>query len=126
MPYDQTVAALNLDEYKYGFKDPEKYVFKAEKGLSRRVVEQISEMKQEPDWMRKFRLKALEIYERKPVPTWGADLSGLNMDEIYFYVRPADREGRSWDEVPEDIKRLESLESQLEVRVIRRAPSTRC
>ncbi len=105
MPYDQTVAALNLDEYQYGFKDPEKYVFKSEKGLSKRVVEQISAMKEEPDWMRKFRLKALEIYEKKPVPTWGADLSGLNMDEIYFYVRPSDREGRTWDEVPEDIKR---------------------
>ncbi|HWC06012.1 MAG TPA: Fe-S cluster assembly protein SufB [Gemmatimonadota bacterium] len=105
MPHDQTVAALNLDEYKYGFKDPEKYVFKAEKGLSKRVVEQISAMKEEPDWMRKFRLKALEIYERKPVPTWGADLSGLNMDEIYFYVKPSEGEGRSWDEVPEDIKR---------------------
>ncbi|MGH7572910.1 MAG: Fe-S cluster assembly protein SufB [Gemmatimonadota bacterium] len=105
MPYDQTVAALNLDEYKYGFKDPEKYVYKSEKGLSKRVVEQISSMKEEPDWMRKFRLKALEIYEKKPVPAWGADLSGLDMNEIYFYVRPAEREGRTWDEVPEDIKR---------------------
>jgi Fe-S cluster assembly protein SufB len=105
MPYDQTVAALDLDTYKYGFKDPEKYVFKAEKGLSRRVVEQISAMKEEPAWMLKFRLKALEIYEKKPVPTWGADLSGLNMDEIYFYVKPSEKEGRSWDDVPEDIKR---------------------
>ncbi len=105
MPYDQNVAALDLDTYKYGFKDPEKYVFKAEKGLSRHVVEQISAMKEEPEWMLKFRLKALEIYEKKPVPTWGADLSGLNMDEIYFYVKPSEKEGRSWDDVPEDIKR---------------------
>ena len=105
MPYDQNVAALDLDTYKYGFKDPETYVFRAEKGLSKRTVEQISGMKEEPEWMLKFRLKALEVYEKKPVPTWGADLSGLNMDEIYFYVKPSEKEGRTWDEVPEDIKR---------------------
>jgi Fe-S cluster assembly protein SufB len=105
MPKDQNVAALNLDDYKYGFKDPDSYVFKSEKGLSRQIVEQISEMKEEPDWMRKFRLKGLEIYESKPVPKWGADLSGLDMDEIYFYVKPSEGEGRTWDEVPEDIKR---------------------
>ncbi len=105
MPYDQNVAALDLDTYKYGFKDPDQYVFKAEKGLSKRVVEQISGMKEEPEWMLKYRLKALEIYEKKPIPTWGADLSDLDMDEIYFYVRPSDREGRSWDEVPDDIKK---------------------
>jgi Fe-S cluster assembly protein SufB len=105
MPQDQNVAALNLDDYKYGFKDPDSYVFKSEKGLSRQIVEQISEMKEEPDWMRKFRLKGLEIYESKPVPKWGADLSGLDMDDIYFYVKPSEGEGRTWDEVPEDIKR---------------------
>ncbi|HUP01547.1 MAG TPA: Fe-S cluster assembly protein SufB [Gemmatimonadota bacterium] len=105
MPYDQNVAALNLDDYKYGFKDPDKYVFRSEKGLSKRVVEQISAMKEEPEWMLKFRLQALKVYESKPVPKWGADLSALDMDQIYFYVKPSEKEGRSWDEVPEDIKR---------------------
>ena len=105
MPIDTNVTALNLDDYKYGFKDPDNYVFKSEKGLSKKVVEMISGMKEEPEWMLKFRLKALEIYEKKPVPTWGADLSGLNMDEIYFYVKPSEKEGRSWEDVPEDIKR---------------------
>jgi Fe-S cluster assembly protein SufB len=105
MPQDATVAALNLDDYKYGFRDPDRPVFKSERGLSRRVVEQISSMKEEPEWMLKRRLKALEIFESKPVPTWGADLSSLDLDRIYFYVRPAEKEGRSWDEVPEDIKR---------------------
>jgi Fe-S cluster assembly protein SufB len=105
MPIDTNVTALNLDDYKYGFKDPDNYVFKSEKGLSKKVVEMISSMKGEPEWMLKFRLKALEIYEKKPVPTWGADLSGLNMDEIYFYVKPSEKEGRSWEDVPEDIKR---------------------
>ena len=105
MPKDQNVAALNLDDYKYGFKDPDKYVFKSEKGLSKGVVEQISAMKEEPEWMLKFRLQALKVYESKPVPKWGADLSALDMDQIYFYVKPSEKEGRSWDEVPEDIKR---------------------
>lgn len=92
-------------EYKYGFSDPERPVYKSEKGLSREVVMQISEMKNEPDWMRDIRLKAYEIFESKPLPTWGGDLSELDFDDIYYYVRPTDRQGRSWDEVPEDIKR---------------------
>lgn len=94
------------NEYKYGFVDEVKPVWKAEKGLSRRVVEAISYHKDEPAWMLEFRLKALEIYQSKPVPTWGADLSGLNMDEIYFYAKPTEkRDARSWDEVPEEIRR---------------------
>ncbi|MCS7255934.1 MAG: Fe-S cluster assembly protein SufB, partial [Thermomicrobium sp.] len=70
---------------KYGFRDPEQYVFKARKGLDREVVEQISWIKNEPDWMREFRLKALEYFQRRPMPTWGADLSELNFDEIVYY-----------------------------------------
>jgi FeS assembly protein SufB len=92
-------------EYKYGFRDPDRAVFRTEKGLSRRVIEQISEAKGEPDWMREIRLKAYEIFLSKPMPTWGGDLSGLNFDEIVYYSRPTDRQGRSWEEVPEDIKR---------------------
>jgi len=92
-------------EYKYGFRDPDVAVFRTEKGLSRRVVEQISEMKGEPGWMREIRLKALDIFLSKPMPTWGGDLSELNFDDIYYYSRPTDRQGRSWDEVPENIKR---------------------
>lgn len=89
----------------YGFSDPEVYVFKTRKGLDEEIVAQISEAKGEPQWMRDYRLKALQIYRSKPVPTWGADLSGLIEDEIYFFVKPAEREARSWDEVPETIKR---------------------
>ncbi|AEB12627.1 Fe-S cluster assembly protein SufB [Marinithermus hydrothermalis] len=93
-------------EYKWGFADPEKYVFKAEKGLNRRVVEAISYHKNEPEWMLKYRLKALEIFQKKPMPTWGADLSQLDLDNIYYYVKPTDqRDARSWDDVPEEIKR---------------------
>lgn len=89
----------------YGFSDPDVYVFKTRKGLDEEIVAQISEAKGEPQWMRDYRLKALQIYRSKPVPTWGADLSSLIEDEIYFFVKPAEREARSWDEVPETIKR---------------------
>ncbi|GIX45989.1 MAG: Fe-S cluster assembly protein SufB [Candidatus Tectimicrobiota bacterium] len=98
------VAALK-DEYKFGFRDPEQVVYKARKGLSREVVEEISAIKGEPQWMRDFRLRALEIFFQKPLPRWGARLDELNFDDIYYYVKPAEREGRTWDEVPETIKR---------------------
>ncbi len=96
---------IELDHYKYGFREPEKYVFKSRRGLDREVVEQISYMKQEPDWMRAFRLHAYEHFLRRPMPTWGADLSGINFDEIYYYIKPTEKQGRSWDELPEEIKR---------------------
>ncbi|NMB90604.1 MAG: Fe-S cluster assembly protein SufB [Chloroflexi bacterium] len=93
-----------IGEYRYGFHDPDVSVFKTRKGLDREVVEQISHMKGEPQWMLEFRLKALEHYQQRPIPTWGADLSQLNLDEIYYYVRPAEAEGRSWEDVPDSIK----------------------
>jgi Fe-S cluster assembly protein SufB len=93
-----------LDNYKYGFHVPENYVFKAKRGLSRDVVAEISEMKGEPQWMRDFRLRALEMFLRKPMPTWGGDLSGINFDEIYYYIKPTQTQGKTWDEVPAEIK----------------------
>jgi Fe-S cluster assembly protein SufB len=93
------------DEYKYGFRDSDaNYAFKSGKGLSRDVVNQISEMKNEPDWMRQFRLKGLDAFEKKPTPIWGGDLSELNFDDIHYYMKATDRQGRSWDDVPADIK----------------------
>jgi Fe-S cluster assembly scaffold protein SufB len=94
-----------IGEYKYGFSQPEDYVFKSRKGLSRDVVQEISWMKGEPEWMTKFRLKALDHYEKRPMPTWGGDLSQLDMDEIYFYIKPSDKPTTSWDQVPDDIKK---------------------
>jgi len=94
----------NFGEYQYGFRDPENYVFKSPKGLSQETIHQISEMKGEPQWMLDFRLKALEHFLRRPIPTWGADLSDLNLDDIYYYVKPTEMQEHSWDEVPEDIK----------------------
>jgi Fe-S cluster assembly protein SufB len=93
-----------IGEYKYGFRDPSTYVFKTRRGLDHDVVEQISHMKQEPQWMLEFRLKALEHFKQRPMPTWGGDLSTLNLDDIYFYTKPTDKEGRSWDDVPDTIK----------------------
>lgn len=93
-----------MGEYQYGFKDPETYVFKSRKGLDEEVVRQISSMKGEPAWMLEFRLRALAHFRQRPIPTWGADLSGLDLDDIYYYVRPSEKTGASWDEVPDTIK----------------------
>ena len=106
MPENETLQDLGLDEYKYGFVDEEKHVFRTQPGLSEDVVRQVSAQKNEPEWMLAFRLKGLEIYNSKPMPTWGGDLSDLNrvLDEIYYYVRPQEKMEHSWDDVPEDIK----------------------
>jgi Fe-S cluster assembly protein SufB len=93
-----------LGEYQYGFSDPETFVFKSQKGLNEEVVRQISAMKGEPEWMLEFRLKALKHFQSRPIPTWGPDLSDLDLDDIYYYVKPTDQEGRTWDDVPETIK----------------------
>jgi Fe-S cluster assembly protein SufB len=97
-------ALEGLGEYRYGFSDPDVSVFKTRKGLDREVVEQISRMKDEPEWMLEFRLKALDHYLKRPMPNWGSDLSKLDLDNLYYYVRPSEGEGRSWDDVPETIK----------------------
>ncbi|MBI3052292.1 Fe-S cluster assembly protein SufB [Candidatus Woesearchaeota archaeon] len=96
---------LNLDyEDKYGFRDPEVYVKKLQKGLSAEVVREISETKGEPEWMLKFRLKALDIFYRKKMPQWGADLSAINFDDIIYYIKPSERKATNWEDVPEKIK----------------------
>ena len=105
MPADTDLEYLEgIDRNKYGFSDPDVSVFKTGKGLDRGVVEQISRIKGEPDWMLEFRLKALEHYQSRPMPVWGGDISKLDLDDIYYYVRPAEHESRSWDDVPDTIK----------------------
>ncbi len=91
-------------EYSYGFSDPETHSFKSQRGLDERVVNQISEFKEEPDWMREFRLKAFRHYMQRPDPGWGPDISGLDLDKIFYYVRPSEINQKSWDDVPETIK----------------------
>ncbi len=89
---------------KYGFHVEDKSVYKSEKGLNEGVVRNLSEMKQEPEWMLDFRLKSLKAFNDRPMPNWGADLSGIKFDNIHYYVRPGDKSYRDWDDVPDDIK----------------------
>ena len=98
-------ALDGLDRYRYGFSDPDVAVFKTRRGLDAEIVGQISGLKGEPEWMRDFRLKAFDHFLARPMPGWGGDLSRLNLDDIYYYVRPVEAEGKSWDDVPETIKR---------------------
>src|SRR6187431_411835 len=96
--------------YKYGWHDPEfKPINKVQKGLNREVVAQISEMKNEPQWMRDFRLRALELFEEKPMPAgfWGGNIQNYSLDfnDIYYYVKPMEGQGKTWEEVPDEIKR---------------------
>jgi Fe-S cluster assembly protein SufB len=103
MSSDATILE-GIGEYQYGFSDPETYVFKSRKGLDEEVVRQISQMKGEPQWMLDFRLKALDHFVKRPMPMWGGDLSRLNLDEIYYYVKPTEAESKSWEDVPDTIK----------------------
>jgi len=91
--------------YKYGFSTPEKSLVKSEKGLSEAVVRQISAAKNEPEWMLNYRLKALKTFSKMPMPEWGADLSGVDFDDIYYYAKPSNESATSWDDVPEDIRK---------------------
>lgn len=102
----QTISEIDreLDLRKYDFKDPERLTHRAEPGLSRGLIEEISEIKKEPDWMRRLRLRAYELFLARPLPTWGPDLSGLNFDEMTYYLRPGEEKATSWEEVPEEIK----------------------
>ncbi|GAA0349964.1 Fe-S cluster assembly protein SufB [Oceanobacillus sp. FSL W7-1293] len=93
-----------MEEYKYGFHDKDVSIFRTEKGLTPNIVKEISKMKEEPQWMLDYRLKALEHFYSRPMPQWGGDLTGLDFDEIVYYVKPSEKQGRTWDEVPEEIK----------------------
>ena len=101
------LRGINADyTERYGFHDAEHYLYKAPKGLNREIVEKISEFKSEPAWMREFRLTALEHFYARPQPTWGSPmLAEVDYDDIRYFVRASERAERSWDDVPEDVKR---------------------
>jgi Fe-S cluster assembly protein SufB len=101
---EETRVLEGIGQYKYGFHDTENYVFKSQRGLSREVVENISRMKREPQWMLDFRLRGLEHFKARPMPLWGADISGLDLDNIFYYVKPTEGSKGSWDDVPDTIK----------------------
>ena len=99
-----TTFDINLDDYKYGFSVPENYVFKSRKGLDEDGVKEISWMKEEPEWMTKFRLHSYRAFKKRPLPQWGGNLNNINFDDIYYYIKPTDQQERSWDDVPDDIR----------------------
>jgi Fe-S cluster assembly protein SufB len=94
-----------LDQgYRFGWHDAENYAFKPKRGLNEGIVEEISAIKGEPDWMRKFRLKALKHFQGRPMPWWGADLSDIDFDNIFYYIRPLEKQAKSWEELPEEMR----------------------
>src|SRR3954447_25472386 len=106
-PDEAALRSLGSDyTERYGFHDAENYLYKAPKGINREIVEKISELKSEPEWMREFRLKALDHFLARPMPTWGSPmLADVDFDDSHSCVRAPERASRSWDDVPEDVKK---------------------
>ena len=105
----QSIEDLNpglkdLGRYEYGWADSDTAGATARRGLNTEVVEDISARKSEPDWMRELRLKALRLFDKKPMPTWGSDLSGIDFQNIKYFVKSTEKQATSWEELPEDIK----------------------
>ncbi|MFQ5838435.1 MAG: Fe-S cluster assembly protein SufB [Thermoplasmata archaeon] len=96
---------MDRDYSKYGFRDDIEYVYKAPKGLSEKLVRDISLMKREPEWMLDLRLRGYRHFLDRPTPNWGGDLSGVSFDDISYYLKPSEKEERSWEEVPEKIRK---------------------
>ena len=99
---EETLATLG--RYDFGWADSDAAGSTARRGLSADVVADISALKNEPQWMLEFRLKALDLFERKPMPRWGADLSGIDFDNIKYFVRSTEKQAATWDDLPADIK----------------------
>jgi Fe-S cluster assembly protein SufB len=100
----ELIALIGESDQQYGFRDPDQYIFKTKEGLDRSVVERISVAKGEPQWMLDFRLRALAHFEKRPMPNWGPDLNGLDLEKIFYYVKPTEASSGSWDDVPDTIK----------------------
>ncbi len=92
------------DTYKFGFHKPENYVFKSQRGVNADVVRQISLHKHEPAWMTEFRLKSFAFFTRKAMPPWGADLTGIDFDNIFYYIKPTTGKAKTWEDLPAEIK----------------------
>ncbi|MCY3634139.1 MAG: Fe-S cluster assembly protein SufB [bacterium] len=96
--------ALDLGRYKLGWSDEEDYVFKPKRGLNTDIVQEMSWMKSEPEWMRNFRLKSLSRFEKRPMPNWGGDMSGIDFNNIYYYIKPTEEQVDAWEDLPDAIK----------------------
>jgi Fe-S cluster assembly protein SufB len=104
MTSTQEEALANLGRYEYGWSDPDLAGASARRGLNEEVVRDISARKNEPEWMLDLRLKGLRLFERKPLPTWGSDLSTIDFENIKYLVKSTEKQATTWEELPDDIK----------------------
>src|SRR2546421_10593573 len=98
------VADLDLGKYKLGWSDAEEYVFKPRRGWNEDITREMAWMKGEPDWMRDLRLKSYRHFQKRPMPNWGGDMSQIYFDEIFYYIKPTDKQVDAWDELPDSVK----------------------
>ena len=103
---DTAVAAVGIDlgKYKLGWSDEEDYVFKPRRGLNEEIIREMSALKKEPQWMLDFRLRSYKIFQRKPMPNWGGDMSQIYFDDIYYYIKPTEGQVDAWEELPDSVK----------------------
>jgi Fe-S cluster assembly protein SufB len=99
-----SVSDLDLGRYALGWSDAEDYVFKPKRGLDVDMVQDMSWMKGEPDWMREFRLRSLKSFQKRPMPSWGGDMSEIYFDDIYYYIKPTAGQVDTWEALPESVK----------------------
>jgi Fe-S cluster assembly protein SufB len=104
-PMTQDEAIASIGQYNYGWHDSDAAGLSARRGLDESVVRNISALKNEPAWMLELRLKGLRLFEKKPMPVWGADLSGIDFDNIKYFVRSTEKQATSWEDLPDDIKK---------------------
>ena len=104
MSTEQAATIDELGRYDFGWHDPDSAGTNARRGLSEEVVRDISSKKNEPEWMLEMRLKGLRLFDRKPMPTWGSDLSGIDFDNIKYFVRSTEKQAANWEDLPDDIK----------------------
>ena len=100
----QPAVGIDLGKYKLGWSDEEDYVFKPRKGLNEEIIREMSALKKEPQWMLDFRLRAYKIFQRKPMPNWGGDMSQIYFDDIYYYIKPTEGQVDAWEELPDSVK----------------------
>ena len=100
----EPTVGIDLGKYQLGWSDEEDYVFKPRKGLDEEIIREMSGLKNEPQWMLDFRLRAYKIFQRKPMPTWGGDMSEIYFDDIYYYIKPTEGQVDAWEELPDSVK----------------------
>ncbi|MDZ7675733.1 MAG: hypothetical protein U5K30_11790 [Acidimicrobiales bacterium] len=98
------ITDLDLGKYKLGWADEEDYVFKPKRGLNEDIIREMSWMKGEPDWMIDLRMKSYRHFQKRPMPSWGGDMGGIDFDDIFYYIKPTDHQVDAWDELPDSVK----------------------